>query len=145
MAFQTSCRSPPSFTTSALNIRSAGGTVLRRNRDGGAISKSYRESRWAGPDSRCVRASVTINSRREDGQPELMLRLARLRRLFKRASANPTSVSCPVVDTAGGRDSVELRMDHLDVRFQKSLSSHTGSRGRVQTVFRTTVKLYTVT
>lgn len=54
-------------------LQSAEETVLRRN--DGAISK-VTESRWAGPDSRCLRAGKTINSRLEDGQPELMLRLA---------------------------------------------------------------------
>lgn len=47
-----------------------------------------------------------------------MLRLARLHQFFERASANPTSVTCLMADTAGRRDSVELRMDHLDVRLR---------------------------
>lgn len=52
-----------------------------------------------------------------------------------------------MADTAGRRDSVELRMDHLDVRLRNhsrvTLAAVGG--GGVQTVFRTTVKLYTVT
>lgn len=134
MAFQTSCHSSLIYDVSPQRLSA----FRALEKLGCAISK-VTESRWAGPDSRCVRASRTINSRREDGQPEPMLRLARLHQFFERASANPTSVSCLMADTAGRRDSVELRMDHLDVR----LRNH--SRGGVQTVFRTTVKLYTVT
>lgn len=80
-----------------------------------------------------------------------MLRLARLHQFFERASANPTSVSCLMADTAGRRDSVELRMDHLDVRLRNhsrvtlAAVGGWGVGGGVQTVFRTTVKLYTVT
>lgn len=77
-----------------------------------------------------------------------MLRLARLHQFFERASANPTSVTCLMADTAGRRDSAELRMDHLDVRLRnhsRVTLAAVGGRGGVQTVFRTTVKLYTVT
>lgn len=62
-----------------------------------------------------------------------------------------------MADTAGRRDSVELRMDHLDVRLRNHSRVTFAAVGRggwvggwvggggVQTVFRTTVKLYTVT
>lgn len=134
-----------SFRASGLtfvNRKNAVGTELHSNDS--AVSK-VTESRWVGqsPNSRCFIPSRSINSSWEDGEPELMLRLATFHQFLGQASSNPTLALCLMGDTAG-RASVECdAKDGSPWSGIKKIVLRSHWQPRVQTVFLTTVKPYT--